>query len=134
MGRGSVEDRLAIRELLEASVAGVIRKDAELWGETWAEEAKWTLPSMDAPVVGKSSIKACFAEKMNSIQHIHMSAVPCDLTFEDTRARGKAYCYENIVTTDGVSRSIIGCYHDEYIRTHDEWLFSSRAYEVVGVH
>ena len=41
---GPVEDRLAIRELLETYSNGVMEKDAQSWGACWAEDAYWALP------------------------------------------------------------------------------------------
>jgi hypothetical protein len=41
---GSVEDRLAIRELLEAYADAVCCVDADAWGATWAEDSVWELP------------------------------------------------------------------------------------------
>ena len=35
---GPLEDRIAIRELLETYADAVCRVDAEAWGSTWAED------------------------------------------------------------------------------------------------
>ena len=45
---GSTEDRLAIHELVMSYGDAVTRKDAQAWGETWAENAAWRIPSFPA--------------------------------------------------------------------------------------
>ncbi len=52
---GPAEDRLAIRELLEAYADAVNRCDAVGWGATWAEDAEWSLP--DYPEIGTTTGK-----------------------------------------------------------------------------
>ena len=63
MNKGSVEDRLAIRELMETFAVGAMHVDPEIWGSTWAEEGQWKLPSMEEPAVGKSNMLEAFAQK-----------------------------------------------------------------------
>ena len=41
---GPLEDRIAIRELMDTHAHGVMAKDAELWGSMWADDAFWALP------------------------------------------------------------------------------------------
>jgi ketosteroid isomerase-like protein len=41
---------LALRELLETYADAVTRCDAQAWGDTWAEDAQWSLP--DYPEIG----------------------------------------------------------------------------------
>lgn len=65
---GPAEDRLAIRELLEAYADAVCRSDAEDWGATWADDAEWSLP--DYPEIGttkgKAAIVAMWTEAMKA--------------------------------------------------------------------
>ena len=41
---GPLEDRIAIREVMETYAYAVMTIDAELWASTWAEDAYWALP------------------------------------------------------------------------------------------
>ncbi len=63
---GPVEDRLAIRELMDTHAHGVMTKDAELWGSIWAEDAYWELPEYPdlGGFDGKAAIVAAWAESM----------------------------------------------------------------------
>jgi hypothetical protein len=50
---GPLEDRIAIRELLETYADAVCHVDAEGWGATWAEDGTWEMP--DYPQFGRVS-------------------------------------------------------------------------------
>ena len=41
---GPIEDRLAIRELMDIYADAVNQRDAALWGSTWADGSSWKLP------------------------------------------------------------------------------------------
>jgi len=134
MSKGSVEDRLAIRELIERFSAAVIRIDAGRFAATFADDGAWILPSMPEGAKGRDRIREAFAEKLAYVEHIHMVGFPDELAFDGDRASGKTYCRELIFTKDGDQKVLIGCFHDEYVRQDGEWLFLSRNYEVVGLH
>jgi len=134
MNIGTVEDRLAIRELIETFSAGVMRIDAEYWGETWAPDGAWKLPSLPEDCVGKANIKAMFEEKLAYVDSISMIAFPADLVVDDDLAEGKAYCRELIYTKEGVQRVLFGCFHDQYVKLNGRWLFKRREYEILSVH
>ena len=132
MNTGPAEDRLAIRELVEAFAAGAMRIDPDAWGETWAEEGSWMLPSMAEPVKGKANVVAAFREKMAYVKYMSMISFPAELVIEGERARGKAYCRELIYPKEGGQRVVIGCFDDEYVKRNGRWYFLSRVYEVLG--
>lgn len=132
MNIGPLEDRLAIRELIETFAVGAMRIDTEIWGGTWAGEASWKLPSMDAPAQGRAAIVAAFAEKMEYVAFMSMISFPAGLAVDGERARGRAYCQELIVPKSGGQRFVVGCYDDEYVKRDGRWYFLSRVYEVLG--
>lgn len=136
MSKGSVEDRLAIRELIETFAVGVTTIDADLWGSTWAEEGSWKTPSMPEPVQGKTAVVAKFKEMMAYLQFMSMSAIPSptDLVFDGDTATGKAYCRELIFPKAGGQRIVIGYFDDKYVKRDGQWLFASRVYTVIGSH
>jgi hypothetical protein len=132
MNVGPIEDRLAVRELIETFAVGVMRIDAEIWGGTWAEEGSWKLPSMTEPVKGRSNVVAAFKEKMEYVRFMSMLSFPADLVVDGDRARGRAYCQELIVPKSGGQRIVLGCFDDEYVKRNGRWYFLSRVYEVLG--
>lgn len=136
MSKGSVEDRLAIRELIETFAVGVTTIDPELWGSTWADEGCWKTPSMPEIVQGKTAVVAKFNEMMAYLQFMSMSAIPSptDLEFDGDTATGKAYCRELIFPKAGGQRIVIGYFDDKYVKRDGRWLFASRIYTVIGSH
>jgi hypothetical protein len=132
MHTGSVEDRLAIRELVETFAVGAMRVDAGIWGSTWAEDGSWKLPSMAEPVQGKSAILEAFEEKMSYVKYMSMISFPAALRIDGNTARGEAYCRELIYPKNGGRKVIVGCFHDEYVKHDGRWYFLSREYEVLG--
>ena len=134
MNIGPVEDRLAIRELIESFAAGAMRLDAELWGSTWAEDGAWKLMSMPAPVRGRENIKRAFSDVMAYVDFMSMMSFPHGLVVDSDTARGKAYCREMIFTKAGEQKYVVGCYDDNYVKQEGRWYFASRFYEVMGVN
>ena len=61
---GPMEDRLAIRERIEAYADAVFRRDAEDWISNWAEDAVCSLPGVD--VAGRENIKAAWRQAMGA--------------------------------------------------------------------
>jgi len=133
MNIGPMEDRLAIRELIETFSAGVMRIDAEYWGELWAPDGAWKLPSLPEDCVGKTNIKEMFREKLAYVDSISMIAFPADLVVDGDTAEGKAYCRELIFTKEGAQKILIGCFDDQYVRLNGRWLFRRREYEILSV-
>ncbi len=133
MNTGPVEDRLAIRELMETFAVGAMHKDPDIWGETWAEEGSWKLPSMDEPAVGKANVIATFGEKMAYVDYMSMISFPHDLVIEGDRATGKSYCRELIYPKGGEQKVVVGYFDDEYVKRDGHWYFLSRTYNVMGM-
>ena len=133
MNTGPVEDRLAIRELMETFAVGAMHTDTEVWGSTWAEEGSWKLPSMDAPAKGKADILATFAEKMAYVEFMSMISFPADLVIEGDKAHGKSYCRELIFPKGGGQKVVVGYFDDQYVKRDGRWYFLSRVYNVIGM-
>lgn len=126
---GPAEDRLAIRELLDAYADAVTRCDAEAWGATWAEEAKWTLP--DYPEIGTTSgrtaIVAMWVEAMKGFPGIMFEAWPGSIEVEGDRALVRSYTSE-VYDQDGATVRDRGAYDDICVKEGGQWLFASRSF------
>ncbi len=133
MNTGPVEDRLAIRELIETFAVGAMHVDLDIWGSTWAEEASWKLPSMDEPAVGKADILEKFGEKLAYVDFMSMIAFPAELTIDGDRATGKSYSRELIYTKTGDQKVVVGYFNDEYVKREGRWLFLSRTFNILGI-
>lgn len=134
MNTGSIEDRMAIRELIEAFAVRVTQKDPELWSEVWAPDGVWILPSEPQGVSGRQNIRAAFAQKMAPVENIHMTCTPSEVHIQGDSGTGKTFCRETIYLEDHIKKVLIACFHDEYTKLDGQWLFASRNYQVFGVY
>ena len=129
---GPFEDRLAIRELLETYADAVTRRDAEAWGETWAEDAEWSLP--DYPEIGttkgRAAIVAMWIEAMKAYPGIMFEAWPGWIQVDGDRAVMRSYTAE-VYDRDGTTFRDRGVYEDACVKVGGKWLFKSRSFRNV---
>lgn len=124
-----IADRLAIRQLIEAFAIGIMRADTDIWGNTWAEEGSWKIPLKDEPAIGRTNIIAVLEEIMARNAFVSMISFPSELVIEGDKAHGKAYAQELIFPKSGGQKTLVGCFHDEYVKRDGRWYFLSRVYE-----
>jgi len=126
---GPVEDRLAIRERIDAYSDAVFRRDAEDWIANWREDGVWSLPGID--VSGRAQIKAAWLGAMAEFPLAMFFASPGSIVVDGDRARARVYTQEILTLASGGLRRIVGAYDDELIKTGGAWLFSRRAYRIL---
>lgn len=129
---GPAEDRLAIRELLEAYADAVCRHDAGDWSATWAEDAEWSLP--DYPEIGttkgKPAIVAMWTEAMKGYPGMRFQAWPGSIKVNGDRATVRSYTSE-VYDQGDVTMRDMGSYADECVKIDGKWLFASRSFRNV---
>lgn len=138
---GPWQDRLAIRELIDAYSDAVMVRDAGAWGETWAEDATWSLPEFPGheQFVGRAAIVAGWVMSMTmyasmtdfSLPMIYQ-AIPGAIEVVGDRATGRVYTseiYRDPAT--GIEHRIRGQYDDQLQRIDGKWLFTRRDYRVI---
>lgn len=127
---GPVEDRLAIRELIETYADAVCRVDAVAWGNTWAEDAVWSLP--DYPDIGetrgRAAIIAMWTQAMQHYPGIVFIATPGAIEVDGDRATARSWTSE-VYDQGGVTKRDRGRYEDELVRTAHGWRFSRRVFK-----
>jgi ketosteroid isomerase-like protein len=126
---GPIEDRLAIRERVEAYSDAVFRHDADAWAACWAEEGTWKLPTVE--VSGREKLKATWIGAMSAFGLAGFFAVPGSIIVEGDRATARNYTQEILQLKDGGMRRIIGAYADELVKRDGTWVFLSRTYTVL---
>lgn len=131
MTETTLHDRLAIAELVNTSVVGVLRQDIELWGSTWAPDGSWKIDMLDQPAQGREAIVAIYAAIIGKFTFVSMNAFATDITVQGDRATGKAYSQELMFPREGGQKILVGCFHDEYVRLDGRWHFQSRVYETL---
>lgn len=129
---GPAEDRLAIRELLEAYADAVCRCDADDWAATWTEDAEWSLP--DYPEIGttkgKASIVAMWTEAMKAYPGIRFQAWPGAIEIDGERAMMRSYTAE-VYDQNGTTMRDMGEYADICVKINGRWFFASRSFRNV---
>ena len=125
---GPIEDRLAIRERIEAYSDAVFRRDADAWIANWCENAVWSLPGLS--VEGKPAIKSAWVEAMRAFKFAAFFATPGSIVVSGDAARARVYTTEVLTDASGAVRRIIGSYDDELTRENGAWLFRTRAYRI----
>lgn len=129
MSNDSVEDRLAIRERIEAYSDAVFRRDAEAWIANWGDEAVWRLPGHE--ISGKPQIQAAWTQAMESYSLAGFFATPGMIAIDGASAKARVYTQEVLVGRDGKVLRIVGVYDDRLAKTSGAWLFTERSYTVL---
>ena len=126
---GPIEDRLAIRELIEDYADAVFQRDEKCWGANWAEDATWNLGGTE--VKGKANIVGFWTKAMAGFSFVAFFAAPGAIQVSGNKASARVYTTENLVETSGKRRHVIGQYDDEFTKQSGRWLFSRRTYRIL---
>ena len=130
---GSVEDKLAIHELVMVYGDAVTRKNSSDWGNTWAKDAIWSVPNFPGleKVEGREDIVKKWEEAMENYQYIVFTAQLGSLNINGAKAEGTTYTLEVGTNTEGKKSQIHGQYLDTFIKKDGEWYFSKRTFSIL---
>jgi uncharacterized protein (TIGR02246 family) len=137
---GSVEDRLAIRELIESYASAVTQRDAAAWAALWAEDSRWLLPELGTGVslVGKATIVSSWVSMME--QYHGPASAPWAFSFvsvlgaisvDGDRAAVLSYSIEAFADGAGATTHLKGQYNDIVVRRDGRWLFEERVWRLM---
>ena len=126
---GPLEDRIAIRELLETYADAVCRVDAEAWGSTWAEDGLWEMPDFPGmgTITGRTNIVAFWKEAMKHFPGVVFVVTPGSIVVDGDEARVGSYASE-VYDQNGVTQRDLGRYEDVVVKRGGRWLFKSRRF------
>ena len=126
---GPAEDRLAIRELLDAYADAVSRFDVDDWGALWVEDGVWSLP--DYPQYpdthGKASIVEMWTTAMKDYPGIMFEAWPGSIEIDGNRAEVRSWTSE-VYDKEGKVHRDRGRYEDVCVKVDGIWPFQRRAF------
>lgn len=128
---GPVEDRLAIRELVDSYNDAVMRFDGDAWAANWADDGIWSLPGM-GEVKGKDKFFPMWKQAMAGFSFVGFFASAGPIVVTGDKAKATWYQQEFLHQKDGVKRTITGQYEDEYTKRGGRWLFQKRVYKVLN--
>ncbi|RYD60097.1 MAG: nuclear transport factor 2 family protein [Sphingomonadales bacterium] len=138
--KGPIEDRLAIRELMDTHAHGVLTKDPDVWSTIWADDAYWEL--LEYPDLGgfsgKPAIVEAWVESMKSYGLDDMTKPmiyfmqPGAIEVQGDRATAVAYTIEIYDDPQTGRRTRTnGRYDDILEKREGRWLFVRRAYRAI---
>ena len=121
----------ALRQLIARYCDGVIRADASTWSSTWADDAVWDLGGK--PVIGKQQIVDTWTDKMRGYAWTVQSAPQMVFEIDERRGvgTGRVTVQERFRRRNGKVGSLLGTFHDVYVRTGREWRFRERRLELL---
>lgn len=130
---GSFEDRLAIRELLDAYADAVCVVDADAWGATWADDGVWELPDLPqvGTIAGKDNIVAAWQQAMTYFPGVVFVAAVGSIDISGDQAVVRSYTSEVYNDTDGRVHRDRGRYDDVAVKRGGEWLFKMRRFQII---
>jgi hypothetical protein len=119
------QDRMDIQHLSQVYADGVMQRDPELWGSTWAEDGAWDL-GRGEPVRGRENVVAFWSSVMQGYPMVLHWVQPGLIHVAGDRASARFYIQEKLRDTDGNGFYTAGVYNDELVRENDQWKFKIR--------
>ena len=120
-----------IQHLAQLYADGVMQRDAEIWGNTWAENGEWHLmPGME-PVKGREALKAFWTGVMGGYPSVLHWVQPGLIEVNGDTASARFYVQENIKDAEGNGFRVAGVYNDDIVRENGEWKFAVRKFDVI---
>jgi len=120
-----------IQHLAQRYADGVMQRDAEIWGATWATDGVWHLaPGMD-PVQGREPLKTFWTGVMTGYPWVLHWVQPGLIEVSGDTATARFYVQENIRDAEGNGFRVAGVYNDELKKEGGEWKFAVRHFNVL---
>ena len=128
---GPIEDRLAIRELVESYNDAVMRFDGQAWASNWTDDATWSLPGA-GDITGKDTFFPIWQQAMANFSFVGFFASAGPIIVDGDSAHGTWYQQEFLHQNDGVKRVVTGRYEDDYAKIDGRWYFTRRNYSILN--
>lgn len=129
---GPVEDRLAIRELVDAYGDAVCRRDADAWVATWAPDGQWIIRG--ATITGHAALRSTWTGAMAAYRFVSFAGFPGAIRVMGNTAQLRVQTTEWLLPVDGPARLQHGAYADVLTRIDGRWRFARRSFSVLQSH
>jgi AcrR family transcriptional regulator len=122
---------IALRQLISRYCDAVVRSDTEAFTSLWTIDAVWTLVK---PIQGASVIGEAFEKLMKGYRWLVQSAPNAVFEVDEKSgtATGRVTITEQFQKVRGGEGSLVGVYHDTYVREQSTWRFAERRLEVIS--
>lgn len=124
---GTVEDQLAIRELIERYADACCERDPDTIESLWAEDGKWG--AVDMPELsssGRAEIMEKFRLGQSYFPFSFLLCIPGRIDIDGDSATARTYTSEIVTAANGTGRKAVGRYDDRFTRVGGRWLFAER--------
>lgn len=123
---------IALRQLVSKYCDAVVRSDVDAFAAVWASDGAWILGSTRAD--GRDDIAALFARVLKRYAWLVQTAPNAVFDVDEAAgtATGRVTILEQFKKVKGGPGSIVGVYHDRYVRRQGEWQFAERRIEVIA--
>lgn len=130
---GPIEDRLAIRELIETYADATNTRDADAWGALFAEDARWFLPDFPeyGDTVGREAIVAKWVAAVGDHDGLVYLATPGAIEVDGDRATARLYTNEVYTAKDGRIVRRRGRYDEVLVRRDGRWQIAEHAFRTL---
>ncbi len=131
---GPIEDRLAIRELIDAYADATMLRDPEAWGDLWADDAVWELPDFPqyGDTVGREAIVALWVRAVADHRDLVYVATPGAIEVDGERATVRLYTSEVYASPhDGRAIRRRGRYDDELVKRDGRWYIARQRFQML---
>ena len=125
----SIEDEIALRNLMATYVDAANRRDGELWKSTWAEDGLWRIMGMD--VIGRDNIHSLWLQVLETFEFALLIPSSGQFSVDGDSAVGHWYLQEFTRNSEGESTLMVSRYQDSYRRDNGGWLYQSREYSLL---
>jgi len=126
---GTLEDRIAIRELHETYADAGFRGDMEQWLGCFVEDCTWVTPFGE--MRGKEQLRAGWEQVFSNLAALGFFTVMGAIEVDGDSATDRAYIREVFHAKDGSMEKLVGSYHDQLVRENGAWKFARRVYSVL---
>ena len=130
---GPLEDRMAIREVLETYADAVNQYDEETWASLWVEDSQWDLPDYPdlGTVTGKEAIVDMWRGAMPHYPNLSFSVSIGMIRVDGDTATARAYISEVYDDPEtGKDKRARGEYNDKLVKRDGSWLLKQRTFRV----
>ena len=130
VSRGSLEDRLLIRERMSEYADAMFQRDLNAWLSNFAEDCVWRGVGLEYRGLGElaASWQTLWEPLVSMAYFTEVAAIEVD----GDRASARCYSRQIMFQKDGRLRKFVGLYRDGLVRFGGTWLFKTRQFEFIG--
>jgi uncharacterized protein (TIGR02246 family) len=121
---------IALRQLVSHYCDAVVRKDDAAFAALWTTDGVWDLGE---PIAGRDAISELFTKVMRGFTWLVQTAPNAVFEVDEAAgsATGRVTVMEQFKKARGGPGTLVGVYHDRYVRQQGVWHFAERRLEVI---